>query len=87
MAFKQRKNVYVKQIGDVEMDTYTQVIHVSATKNKAACNVRSRKDSSTGSIVADDVYDFTPDMDGPNFIKQAYLHLKKLPEFANAEDC
>jgi hypothetical protein len=23
----------------------------------------------------------------PNFIKQAYEHLKTLPEFANAEDC
>lgn len=23
----------------------------------------------------------------PNFIKQVYLELKKLPEFANAEDC
>ena len=27
-------------------------------------------------------------LDGsPNFIRQAYLHLKTLPEFANATDC
>jgi hypothetical protein len=27
------------------------------------------------------------DLEGPNPIKQAYLHLKSLPEFANATDC
>jgi hypothetical protein len=27
------------------------------------------------------------DLDGPNPIKQAYLHLKTLPEFADAIDC
>jgi hypothetical protein len=32
-------------------------------------------------------YDFTPSMDGGNFIKQAYLYLKSLPEFADAVDC
>lgn len=32
-------------------------------------------------------YSFTPDMNGPNFIKQAYLHLKSLDEYAGAEDC
>lgn len=34
-------------------------------------------------------YFFEPSVaDGsPNFIKQAYLHLKTLPEFAGAEDC
>lgn len=30
---------------------------------------------------------FTPDLEGPNFIRQAYEHLKTLPEFADAEDC
>jgi hypothetical protein len=87
MALKQRKIVNVQPIGEVEMDTYIQVIHVSGTKDKTACNVRFRKDSSTGGIVKDMAFQFTPDMNGPNFIKQAYLHLKTLPEFSNAEDC
>lgn len=30
---------------------------------------------------------FVPDLDGTNFIKQAYEHLKSLPEFAGAVDC
>jgi hypothetical protein len=32
-------------------------------------------------------YNFDVNMDGHNFIKQAYLHLKTLPEFADATDC
>jgi hypothetical protein len=28
-----------------------------------------------------------PSLDGDNSIRQAYLHLKTLPEFANAVDC
>jgi hypothetical protein len=31
-------------------------------------------------------YTFSPDLDGDNFIRQAYLHLKTLDDFANAED-
>jgi len=32
-------------------------------------------------------YSFLIDLEGPNFIQQAYLHLKSLPEFADAIDC
>lgn len=34
-------------------------------------------------------YSFKPSVDdgSPNFIKQAYLYLKTLPEFSGAEDC
>lgn len=34
-----------------------------------------------------ETYEFKPDMDGSNFIKQAYNYLKTLPEFADATDC
>ena len=33
------------------------------------------------------IYQFAPDLNGGNFIKQAYEHLKTLPEFAGATDC
>ena len=33
------------------------------------------------------VYSCQYDLEGPNPIKQAYLHLKTLPEFADAVDC
>lgn len=32
-------------------------------------------------------FHFVPELDGDNFIKQAYLYLKTLPEFAGATDC
>jgi hypothetical protein len=32
-------------------------------------------------------YSCAYDLDGANPIRQAYLHLKTLPEFANATDC
>jgi hypothetical protein len=41
----------------------------------------------TGDVLQINSVRFIPDMDGENFIRQAYLHLKTLPEFANAVDC
>ena len=32
-------------------------------------------------------FTFTPNLNGSNFIAQAYDHLKTLPEFAGAIDC
>jgi hypothetical protein len=32
-------------------------------------------------------FEFTPALDGDNFIAQAYVYLKTLPEFAAAVDC
>jgi hypothetical protein len=87
MALKQRKKVNVQPLGEVELDTYIQVIDVAGTKDAAMCNVRTRKESANGGILSDTVEEFTPDMDGPNFIKQAYLYLKTLPEFEGAVDC
>lgn len=86
MALKQTKTVHVPVAGEIEIDAHISVIHVSGTSEHAVCNVRTRRNSKEGGIVSDDVYEFTPDMDGPNFIKQAYQYIKTLPEFASAED-
>ncbi len=45
--------------------------------------------SLTGADVQDGSQDhyFAPELDRENFIKQAYEHLKTLPEFEGAEDC
>jgi hypothetical protein len=40
-----------------------------------------------GPMIHSERFSFVPELDGSNFIKQAYLHLKTLPEFANATDC
>lgn len=43
-------------------------------------------DSQGGVEVLTKQYSFIPDMSGDNFIRQAYLHLKTLDEFAGAQD-
>lgn len=37
-------------------------------------------------VLIEKYYSFIPDLNGDNFIAQAYQHLKTLPEFANALD-
>jgi hypothetical protein len=40
-----------------------------------------------GELIERKVYEFTPNLEGANFIAQAYDHLKTLPEFSGAIDC
>jgi hypothetical protein len=40
-----------------------------------------------GWLVLERVYQFQPSLNDKNFIEQAYLYLKTLPEFADATDC
>jgi hypothetical protein len=67
----------------VDKEAYIKVVSVSGTKNEASANVEAKTDigSSYSAFV------FIPNMDGPNFIKQAYEHMKTLPEYSGAQDC
>lgn len=40
-----------------------------------------------GPMLYSDKFSFAPELDGDNFIKQAYQFLKTLPEFSDAVDC
>jgi hypothetical protein len=44
-------------------------------------------DKFQGIRLKSDLYSFALDLNGGNPIRQAYLHLKTLPEFATATDC
>jgi len=68
---------------DVQKEAYIKVQTVSGTKETVVANVETRTEY--GSTYA--TYEFAPLMEGGNFIKQAYEHLKTLPEFAGANDC
>ena len=52
--------------------------------SKALKNKVNDKD---GELVDTRSMSFVPVLDGDNFIRQAYFHLKTLPEFAGATDC
>jgi len=67
----------------VSLNAYVKVESVSANKNSAQASVSF----TDGAKAITKSYVFSPNMDGDNFIKQAYAHLKTLPEFAGAEDC
>jgi hypothetical protein len=64
----------------IEISSYFKVQRVNADKNTAMAFV-SNSSGDTKEFV------FKVDLDGANFIKQAYNHLKTLPEFSGATDC
>lgn len=63
---------------------YWKVDQISGTKTKITFQVGAYVE---GAVVSQSTYEFSPDMDGENFIAQAYAYLKTLPEFADAKDC
>jgi hypothetical protein len=66
---------------------YHRVEGVSLITNASMTfRVRAYKDASFPAF-ADDGYSCAYDINGENPIKQAYLYLKTLPEFATATDC
>jgi hypothetical protein len=67
-------------------DMYVRVSSVSGTKSLVSMSVTLSADAQAISVHSMG-FTFVPDLAGPNFIAQAYLHLKTLPEFAGATDC
>jgi len=64
-------------------DVYVKIETISGDKKQLMVFVSFKGFNVSGSKT----YTFSPDMNGPNIVKQAYLHLKTLPEFADAVDC
>ena len=70
----------------VLQNAYVKVKLISSDKTTTNCyvNVCKIKD---GDVFETKRYGFFHDLNGKNFIAQAYAYLKTLPEFANAVDC
>jgi len=64
------------------INCYIKVEAVSGGKDNVVASVLFKSDT----VAFTKTYEFVPDMDGSNFIKQAYEHIKTLAEFVNAED-
>lgn len=72
-----QQNTYLLQDAYIKVDcTEGSKFQQSATVSISSGNRRVAK-----------TYNFSPDLEGPNFIAQAYEHLKTLPEFEGAVDC
>jgi hypothetical protein len=67
-------------------DAYWRVFNVAGNKEKVTATVGAYV-TKNGQILTTRQYDFVPNMDGSNFIKQAYDHLKLQPNFDGATDC
>ena len=67
-------------------DAYIKVESLMGNKSQFRVDVAIHKKQNEQIISRND-YLFTPDLNGENFIAQAYNYLKTLPEFAGATDC
>ena len=65
---------------------YIKVQNVSGDKNTISSTVIFSATSENQPFYMEYV-EFTPNLEGGNFIKQAYDYLKSLPDFAGAIDC
>lgn len=69
-------------------NAYIQVNHVSGTKTTmlASVFILNKKD---GKILERREISFSPSVENEseNFIKQAYMKLKQMPEYVDARDC
>lgn len=63
---------------------YVKVLKVYGSKTGVKADVHFGGET----LTFFDTYEFKPDTNdnSPNFIRQAYLHMKTLPEFSGAED-
>jgi|688.fasta_scaffold10102_7 hypothetical protein len=68
----------------VASDAYWRITEIKGNKDGMDVVVMAFKN---GKAVSMHTSSFVVDVAGENFIRQAYLHLKTLPEFANAVDC
>jgi hypothetical protein len=68
------------------VDGYIKVSSVSGGKQNLSAQIEYSVSSEFQAVQTKSV-SFVPSMSDVNFIKQAYEHLKTLPEFAGAVDC
>jgi hypothetical protein len=87
MALTQPQIFATKYKQNVTIDNcYIKVSNVLATKS-ACTSLVLFMSNQFGEVLEERPYFFAYDINGENPIKQAYLYLKTLPEFASATDC
>ena len=65
---------------------YAKVTEYHGDKSRMTFVV-SWSESAGGPAIRQSTYGCAVDLDGENPIRQAYIHLKTLPEFSGASDC
>lgn len=84
-----QKNIKLTDNFEIEVtieNAYIRVEKTDCSKKEAKYTISINK--SNDGLMLKNLYGiFDYDINGENPIKQAYLHLKTLPEFADAVDC
>jgi hypothetical protein len=70
----------------IAKDAYWKIDKFSGNKLQCRISVGAYTQQN-GTLLGSKEYYFVPVMDENNFIKQAYQHLKTLPEFEGSMDC
>lgn len=87
MAISKKINLVVNGGLEIKIDNaYGKISKIAGNKNSIEFFVNWKKDMNSD-VFKSVRYDFVPNLEGKNFIAQAYEHLKSLPEFAGATDC
>jgi len=74
-------------IKEINIDNcYIKVASTNANKFNAVVSVLYKANKEADPIFSED-FVFPVDLNGDNFIKQAYKHMKTLPQFSDAVDC
>jgi len=84
------KNVTAKLENGIEFvvnNAYLKVKKVTSTKDTATAEVHWYKAKGEQKPIQIWQHGFVPNLEGDNFIKQAYTHIKTLEEYSNAVDC
>ena len=84
-----QKNIKLTDNLEIEVEipnAYIKIESTNCSKQNSSYFVAIKK-SNDGMIVNKLMNNFIYDLNGENAIKQAYLHLKSLPEFVDATDC
>lgn len=86
MALQMKKTVEVFGKEVVFDAAYLAIKQLHGGKDKQTLLLVSYDSAAKEHVIDEATYVFTPSMSGENFFKQAYQHLKTLPEFSTAGD-
>lgn len=71
----------------VAADAYWRIDKLEGNKTTMMATINAYAKPDSGAIIDSLVFGFVVDVDGQNFIKQAYEQAKGMSQFAGAQDC
>lgn len=87
MALAKRTDI-ISALGDTISieNTYLKITNISGCKASIICHYNIFKSKKELICITTGSFEFVPTLEGDNFIKQAYEHLRTLEEFKDVED-